>query len=96
MGISALELGEDAGRTSDRDEPLRPLLKLETLMLLSGIGLPRRHGGVTPRSDTTVSRAPDSEGSAGIYKYFARSRERNADFHVSGLFEMTPLPLAHT
>ena len=33
------------------------------------------------------------EGSAGIYKYFARSRERNADFHVSGLFDDDPVAL---
>ena len=64
---SALELGEDAGRTSDRDEPLRPLLKLATLMLLSGTRLPRRHGlVVTPRSDTTFSRAPDSARKARL------------------------------
>ena len=93
---SALELGEDAGRTSDRDEPLRPLLKLETLMLLSGTGLPRRHGGVTPRSDTTFSRAPDSARKARL-EFILPVRERNAGFlHVSGLFEMTPMPLAHT
>ena len=96
QGITLLELGEDAARTSDRDEPLRPLLKLETLMLLSGTGLPRRHGGVTPRSDTTFSRAPDSARKARL-EFILPVRERNAGFlHVSGLFEMTPMPLAHT
>ena len=77
QGITLLELGEDAGRTSDRDEPLRPLLKLETLMLLSGTGLPRRHGGVTPRSDTTVSRAPDSARKARL-EFILPVRERHA------------------
>jgi len=71
-------------------------LKLETLMLLSGTGLPRRHGGVTPRSDTTFSRAPDSARKARL-EFILPVRERNAGFlHVSGLFEMTPMPLAHT
>ena len=95
-GNHSARIGEDAGRTSDRDEPLRPLLKLETLMLLSGTGLPRRHGGVTPRSDTTFSRAPDSARKARL-EFILPVRERNAGFlHVSGLFEMTPMPLAHT
>ena len=78
QGITLLELGEDAGRTSDRDEPLRPLLKLATLMLLSGTRLPRRHGlVVTPRSDTTFSRAPDSASKARL-EFILPVRERNA------------------
>ena len=84
-------MGEDAGRTSDRDEPLRPLLKLETLMLLSGTGLPRRHGGVTPRSDTTFSRAPDSARKARL-EFILPVRERNADFRV-GAFRDDPVAL---
>ena len=66
QGITLLELGEDAGRTSDRDEPLRPLLKLETLMLLSGTGLPRRHGRSSLRAPIRRSHArPTLRGRLG-------------------------------
>ena len=61
---------------------------------LSGTGLPRRHGGVTPRSGTTFSRAPDSASKARLeFTSILPVRERNAGFHMSGHFDDDPVAL---